>query len=57
VVPHLTVGHGVEGSNLRDVERQVLPHLPIHMEVITAGLWVGSDAPGSWAQVAALPLG
>jgi hypothetical protein len=57
VVPHLTVGHGVEGSNLRDVERQVLPHLPIHMEVTTAGLWVGSDAPGSWAQVAALPLG
>ena len=46
MVPHLTVGHGIEGSNLRDVERQVLPHLPIHMEVTTAGLWAAAMLPG-----------
>jgi 2'-5' RNA ligase len=56
VVPHLTVGHGVEPDLLRDAERQVRDHLPIHMEVTAAALWSGTEAPGSWRHVASLPL-
>ena len=57
VVPHLTVGHTGTPDQLREVESQVLPHLPIHMEVTAAELWCGSEAPGAWWRVADLPLG
>jgi 2'-5' RNA ligase len=57
VVPHLTVGHTGTPDQLREVESQVLPHLPIRMEVTAAELWCGSEAPGAWWRVAELPLG
>ena len=57
VIPHLTVGHGVPEARLREAEREVLPHLPIRSDIRTAALWCGADAPASWHQVAALPLG
>lgn len=57
VIPHLTVGHGAGVEQLRDAEKQVLPHLPIRMIVTAATLWCGTDAPGSWQQVAEMPLG
>lgn len=57
VVPHLTVGHRGTPEQLKEVERQVLPALPIHMEVTGAALWCGTDAPGAWRHVAGLPLG
>lgn len=57
VTPHLTVGHGVSEGQLREVEAQVLPHLPIRMDVTSAELWCGSDNTRSWHRVADLPLG
>lgn len=56
VIPHLTVGHGADEERLRHAEKQVLRHLPIRLTVTTATLWCGTDAPGSWQQVASLPL-
>ncbi len=57
VVPHLTVGHRGAGDELRAAERQVRAQLPIRMDVTAAALWCGTDAPDSWREVAALPLG
>lgn len=57
VIPHLTVGHGVDADVLRDVEQHLLPHLPIGMQVTSAALWWGSPSAGSWRRVAELPLG
>lgn len=57
VIPHLTVGHDVPEDQLREVEADVLPHLPIRTEITVVGLWCGTDAPASWHQMTALPLG
>jgi hypothetical protein len=57
VIPHLTVGHDVPEHRLREAEAKLLPRLPIHTHVTAASLWCGSDAPASWHQVAAFPLG
>jgi 2'-5' RNA ligase len=56
-VPHLTIGHGAEPAELRAIEERVRPQLPIGMAVTAAGLWAGSNAPGSWHELASLPLG
>lgn len=56
VIPHLTVGYGVAIEALRDIEVQILPHLPVHMSVTTAALWCGTNTPGTWRQAAAFPL-
>jgi 2'-5' RNA ligase len=57
VIPHLTVGHDSPEARLREAEREVLPYLPIHSDICAASLWCGVDAPASWRQVTALPLG
>jgi hypothetical protein len=57
VVPHLTVGDGGTPEELREAERQILPRLPVSMEVTSAALWRGTERPGSWQPVALLPLG
>lgn len=57
VVPHLTVGHGVAVSDLRDAEEAVRSVLPIRGEVATAELWCGREEPASWARVRSFPLG
>ena len=57
VIPHLTVGHGAAAERLREIEEQILSHLPIRMTVTSATLWCGTDVSGSWQQAAALPLG
>jgi 2'-5' RNA ligase len=57
VVPHLTVGHTGSLAELQDVEREVLPGLPISMEVSAASLWCGTEAAHAWRPVADLPLG
>lgn len=56
VIPHLTVGHNVPEGLLRKVEVQVLPHLPIHMDVAAVELWCGTDAPASWRPITNFPL-
>ena len=57
IVPHLTVADDGEPEQLRAVEAQVRERLPIGLDVTAAELWCGSDAEGSWHQVATLPLG
>ena len=57
VVPHLTVGDGGTPEELGEAERQILPRLPLSMEVTSAALWRGTERPGSWQPVALLPLG
>jgi len=57
VIPHLTVGHDVPEIQLRDAEAGVLPHLPIRAEITVVGLWCGTEAPASWHQMTAIPLG
>jgi len=57
VVPHLTVGHGVEAGQPRRAEEQVLRQLPIRIDVTAAAVWCGTDTVGTWRQVADLPLG
>lgn len=57
VVPHLTVGHTATTDQLVEIERHVLPQLPIHLEVTAAELWCGSPTTGGWWRVAELPLG
>jgi len=57
-IPHLTVGDRPEGGlgALRDAETRVLPLLPVLAPIRHAWLMTGSQAPGSWQQLAALPL-
>jgi 2'-5' RNA ligase len=59
VIPHLTVGDRPEGgrATLRAAEAEVLPMLPVCTRVSRAWLMAGTDAPGSWRVLAALPLG
>lgn len=57
VVPHLTVGHDVPERQLREVEKRVLPRLPIHTDTTAVALWCGTDAPVSWHQMTDFPLG
>jgi hypothetical protein len=47
VVPHLTVGHGVDPAELRNAERQIAPDLPIKTTVAAVELWCGEDRRGS----------
>ena len=58
--PHLTVGHGSDGSGLRAIEREVAPHLPVSQVVDEVQLWSGpplaSATPG-WRLVRAFRLG
>jgi 2'-5' RNA ligase len=56
VVPHVTVAHRTDAQRLREVERDVLPHLPIHFAVTAAELWRGTFAAASWERVAVLRL-
>jgi len=58
VIPHLTVGDRPEGGlgALRDAEASMLPMLPVLAPIRHAWLMTGSQAPGSWQQLAALPL-
>ena len=57
VVPHLTVGDCADELQLVEAERHIVPRLPVEGLVTSASLWCGSPVPGSWRQVAALPLG
>jgi 2'-5' RNA ligase len=57
VKPHLTVGEGAAAEDLREVEAQLRPHLPIRMTVASVSLWCGADSAASWRQVAAFLLG
>jgi hypothetical protein len=58
VVPHLTVGDLPEGITdaLRAAEAEVRLALPLSARIGQAWLMTGGTAPGSWRQVAALPL-
>ncbi len=59
IVPHLTIAHGGEVAILREVEREVLPHLPLSHRSIEVQLWQGPPlscrAPG-WRPVRTFPL-
>jgi len=59
VIPHLTVGDRPDGgmSALRAAQAQVLPMLPVRTHVSRAWLMSGTQAPGSWQRLAAVPLG
>ena len=55
VIPHLTVGHAVAVSELREAEAGVLRCLPIRANVTEVALWCGTDVPGGWAPHDGLP--
>jgi 2'-5' RNA ligase len=57
VIPHLTVGHAVAVSELREAEAGVLSCLPIHAIVTEVALWCGTDVPGGWRPTMGFPLG
>jgi 2'-5' RNA ligase len=57
VVPHLTVGNGAPLEDLLAAEQQVLPRLPFSMPVTHVQVLAGTSSPGSWRQVAQIPLG
>jgi hypothetical protein len=59
VIPHLTVGDRPDGGlgALRAAEDEVLLKLPVRTRVTCAWLMTGTQAPGSWQVVTALPLG
>ena len=56
VVPHLTVAHNGSPEELRAVEREVVAHLPISMEVTHVQLICGTASPDSWHVIGELPL-
>lgn len=57
VVPHLTVAQDAGPARLREVESDVIRHLPFAVTVSEAELWRGTSAAASWEQVATFPLG
>ena len=57
VIPHLTVGHGVAASELREAAAGVLSCLPIRANVTEVALWCGTDVPGGWRRTMGFPLG
>ncbi len=57
VIPHLTVGHDVAGSELQEAEAGVLTCLPIRANVTEVDLWCGTDVPAGWRRMMGFPLG
>lgn len=57
VVPHLTVGDGVEPAIMRAAAEEIADDLPIDTTVASLSLMVGSHLSASWHVVAELPLG
>ncbi len=55
VVPHLTVGHGVDLERLREAERAMLPLLPVGGRAERVSLFV-DDEDGMWVRTASFPL-
>jgi 2'-5' RNA ligase superfamily len=59
-VPHLTIGHGDDLTELRAAAEAVGPLLPIATEATQVTLMTGPDPgrqPGPWQTVASFPLG
>jgi 2'-5' RNA ligase len=57
VIPHLTVGHDVAVSDLREAEAGVLRCLPIEAHITEVALWCGTDVPAGWRRTRGFPLG
>jgi 2'-5' RNA ligase len=57
VMPHLTVGHDVDVSELREAEAEVLRCPPIRANVTEVALWCGTDVPARWRRTMGFPLG
>ena len=57
--PHLSIGQRRLGdlAGLRSAEEALTARLPLPVHVASVQLWAGSREPGSWRQVADLPLG
>ena len=59
-IPHLTVAHNEPVGVLREVEKAVLPVLPVHQQVSAVELWTGPrptlGGRGRWRRLEAFPL-
>ena len=56
VVPHLTVGHGVDAARLEYVARSIGRRLPLTARVDSVALMAGGGGQHRWRVVAELPL-
>ena len=57
VVPHLTVGYGMDLAHLRAAERDVVEHLPIAGRATEVVLLTQSDGARTWTRTGTFPLG
>lgn len=57
VVPHLTVGYGMDLTHLLAAERAVTEHLPIAGRATEVVLLTQSDGARAWTRTAVFPLG
>jgi 2'-5' RNA ligase len=56
VVPHLTIGHDAPRDVLAAAGASIEPHLPIHARIDSVRLMAGTEAAGSWRNLAEFPL-
>jgi hypothetical protein len=57
LAPHLTVGSRGTPDQLRAIERDVLTHLPISMDVTHVQVMCGAHRAGSWRKISDIALG